>query len=304
MKLGRRVTLDVTNLDKVYFPAAGYTKGDVMRYYATVRSYVLPVVADRPLVLRRFPNGIDGKAFYQHRAEQVPEGVRTEPVALSDGAEAVPFLIGGDLATLLYTVQLGAISVDPWHGRVDHVHAADYTILDLDPGPRAPFQSVVKVAHAVKKVLDGLGLRAALKTSGATGLHIHVPLARGTSAESALILGQLVATRVSGSHPEIATIERTVAARPAEAIYVDYLQNIPGKTVAGAYAVRARAGATVSTPLAWEELTATLDPTAFTIETVPERLEKVGDLWRATMSKRNSKRLLHSVARMSADGSD
>ncbi len=304
VKLGRGVSLDVTNLDKVYFPAAGYTKGDVMRYYATVRSYVLPVVADRPLVLRRFPNGIDGKAFYQHRAEQVPEGVRTEPVALSDGAEAVPFLIGGDLATLLYTVQLGAISVDPWHGRVDDVHAADYTILDLDPGPRASFGRVVEVARAVKSVLDDLGLRAALKTSGATGLHIHVPLARGTSAEAALILGQLIATRVVSAHPKIATVERSVAARAADAVYVDYLQNIPGKTVAGAYAVRARAGATVSTPLSWEELNDDLDPTSFTIITVPERLEKVGDLWRSAMGKRNSKRVLQSLARAPAGGSD
>ncbi len=294
-RFGRGLTLDVSNLDKVYFPAAGYTKGDVMRYYATVRNYVLPVIADRPLVLRRFPNGIDGKAFYQHRATRVPDGVRTEPVALGDDAEAVPFLIGGDLATLLYTVQLGAISVDPWHGRIDDVHAADYAILDLDPGPRASFARVVEVARAVRTVLDDLGLRAALKTSGATGLHIHVPLARGTSAETALILGQLVATRVAVAQPKIATIERKVAARARDAVYVDYLQNIPGKTVAGAYSVRARAGATVSTPLAWDELTDSLDPAVFTIETVPERLEQVGDLWRAVMRKRNSKRVLQAL---------
>lgn len=293
--LGRGAALDVTSLGKVYFPDDGYTKGDVMRYYASVGRAVLAAVADRPLVLRRFPDGIAGKAFYQHRAERTPPAVRTAMVDAGGDGDAVPFLLGGDLATLLYTVQLGAISVDPWHGRVSDVHAADYAILDLDPGDGTRFARVVEVARAVHATLGELGLRAVLKTSGATGLHIYVPLAARTSASTALRVAQLVATRVARAHPTIATIERSVAARPAGSVYVDYLQNVPGKTVAGAYAVRARPGATVSTPLAWDELTDALDPAAFTIATVPGRLAEVGDLWRLAMRARNSASALRAV---------
>jgi bifunctional non-homologous end joining protein LigD len=196
----------------------------------------------------------------------------------------------------LYAVQLGAVSLDPFHGRVDALGTADYAVIDLDPGPKASFARVVEVASWVKAELDALGLRAALKTSGATGLHVVLPLPRRTSAESALLLAQLVATRVAAAHPRVATVERTVRARRADAVYVDYLQNIPGKTVAGAYSVRARPGATVSTPLAWEELHAALDPAAFTIRTVPARLAAVGDLWRAAMRERNTARALRSIA--------
>ncbi|GLC25151.1 DNA ligase D [Roseisolibacter agri] len=296
VRLGPRTSLDVTNLDKVYFPDDGITKGDVMRYYATVAPHVLPVLADRPLVLRRFPNGIGGKAFYQHRADNVPAGVRTEPVDADGDGQSVPFLVGGDLATVLYSVQLGAISVDPWHSRVGALDTADYTILDLDPGPKAPFARVVDVARWIKGELDALGLHAALKTSGSTGLHIALPLPAGTKADSALLLAELIATRVATAHPKEATIERSLRARSAGAVYVDYLQNIPGKTVAGAYAVRARPRATVSTPLAWEELDDALDPAAFTLRTVPARLEQVGDLWRAAMRKPNPMRALRALA--------
>jgi bifunctional non-homologous end joining protein LigD len=282
------VTLEVSKLDKVFFPGDGYTKGDVMRYYARVAPFILPTLRDRPLVLRRFPNGITGQAFYQQKAPaHVPPGVRVEEVVEEDG-ERVPRFVGGDLATLLYLVQLGAISTDPWHSRVSALDAADYTILDLDPGPRAPFRRVVDVARWVKEELDRLSLSAALKTSGASGLHIVVPLPPGTPNEAARLLAQIVATRVADAHPREATVERSVRSRPPTTVYVDYLQNIRGKTVAGAYAVRARPGATVSTPLAWDELADDLDPRDFTIATVPERLAKVGDLWGAAMKKKNS----------------
>jgi bifunctional non-homologous end joining protein LigD len=294
---GRGLALDVSNLGKVFFPEDGYTKGDVMRYYATVAPQINAVVADRPLVLRRFPNGIEGKAFYQHDVPDAPPGVRTSAVDVDGDGVFKRFLVGGDLATILYGVQLGAVSVDPFHGRVGAIGDADYTIIDLDPGPKAPFARVVEVATWVKAELDALGLRGALKTSGSTGLHIVLPLPRGTSAESALLLAQLVATRVAAAHPREATVERAVKARKADAVYVDYLQNIPGKTVAAAYAVRARPGATVSTPLTWKELTPKLDPRAFTIETVPPRIAKVGDLWAEAMRKPNTTKALAAVGR-------
>ncbi|MGI8499434.1 MAG: DNA ligase D [Gemmatimonadaceae bacterium] len=290
-------TLAVSNLGKVFFPGEGITKGDMMRYYARVAPMVLSAIADRPLVLKRFPNGITGPSFYQQKAsDDVPEGVRVEQIT-SDAGEEQPRLIGGDLLTLLYTIQLGAVSVDPWHSRIQTCDFADYTILDLDPGPRAPFERVVEVAHWVKGVLEALGLRAAVKTSGSTGIHIYVPLAPRIPNDAALVAAQIIATRVASAHPRDATIERSVKARPPAAVYVDYLQNIRGKTVAGAYALRAKKGATVSTPLEWKELDRSLDPREFTVECLPERVAEVGDIWEREMKKRNSAAVLKALGK-------
>jgi len=290
LTLGRGVTLSLSSLDKVWFPgrAGGYTKGDVLRHYVRVAPFILPVMEDRPLVLKRFPDGINGEAFYQQKAPaNPPAGVRVETIQDADG-DRVDRLVGGSLATLLYQVQLGTISVDPWHARVKSLGFADYSVIDLDPGPRAKFERVVEVATWAKEELDRLGLHGALKTSGSTGLHIFLPLPPRTSNEAALLVAQLVATRVANAHAREATVERTVSARPKATVYVDYLQNVLGKSVAAAYAVRARPGATVSTPLEWNELTPKLDPRDFTIETVSERFARVGDLWAKAMSERNT----------------
>jgi bifunctional non-homologous end joining protein LigD len=288
--------LEVSNLGKVFFPEDGFTKGDLMRYYARMSPFVLPAIEDRPLVLKRYPNGIHGKAFYQQRApDDVPGGVRVETVRNDEGEEQAR-IIGGALVTLLYTIQLGAVSVDPWLSRVETCDDADLTIIDLDPGPKATFRRVIDVARWTKAELDELGLHAALKTSGATGMHVCLPLPKGSSYETAQVLAHLVASRVAERHPDEATLERSVKARPADAVYLDYLQNIRGKTVAGAYAMRARPGATVSTPLAWSELTDSLDPRAFTIESVPARIAKLGDLWAEGMRKRNTVAMLKKVA--------
>ena len=288
LTIGRGVTLDVSSLGKVFFPKDGFTKGDLMRYYASVAPCILPAIADRPLVLKRFPNGISGPSFYQQKApDEAPPSVRVETIHNEENVEQRR-VIGGDLATLLYTVQLGAVSVDPWHGRVGALEYADYTILDLDPGPRATFARVVDVARWVQEEMEVLGLHGIAKTSGSTGIHIVIPLPPKTPEEAALLVAQLIATRVAEAHPREATIERSVKARPPAAVYVDYLQNIRAKTVAGVYAVRAKPGATVSTPLRWEELSASIDPRAFTIETVPRRVERLGDLWGKAMSRRNS----------------
>jgi bifunctional non-homologous end joining protein LigD len=276
--------LEVSNLDKVFFPSTGHTKGDVMRYYTWMSPYLLPAIAGRPLVMKRFPNGVQGKAFYQQRAPaDPPASVRTEPV-VDDGLTLQRRLIGGDLATLLYIVQLGAISIDPWHSRARSVKYADYAIVDLDPGPRAPFARVVEVACAVKDVLDDLGLHAVPKTSGASGLHIVIPFGPQVPNDAAKTLAEFIATRVVERKPKIATIERWVNSRPAGAVYVDFLQNIRGKTVAGVYSVRAQRAPTVSTPLWWEEVGKSLDPRDFTIDTVPERIRTLGDLWAAGMT--------------------
>ena len=293
------VRLTLSNLDKVWFPgrAGGYTKGDVLRYYARVAKLILPVMADRPLVLKRYPDGIDGESFFQQKAPaNPPAGVRVETIEDAAG-HRVKRLVGGSLATLLYQVQLGTISVHPWHARVGSLEYADYSVIDLDPGPDATFRRVVEVATFVKEELDRLELRGAAKTSGASGIHIFLPLPPRTTHEASLLIAQIVATRVASAHPREATVERTVAERPKSAVYVDYLQNVLGKAVAAAYAVRARPGATVSTPLEWSELTPTLDPADFTIETAPARFARTGDLWMSALKARNTAAALRALTK-------
>lgn len=279
--------LRVTHLGKRFFPKPKKTKGDVMRYYADIAHLILPTIQDRPLVLKRFPEGVGKESFYQQNAsDDVPAGIRTD--VIRPAGEPQRRFIGGDLPTLLYTIQLGAISVDPWHSRVDTLDDADYTILDLDPGTSARFPRVIRVARAVREVLEDFGLHGALKTSGATGLHVYLPLPKGIDNESARLVAQLVATEVATRYPKEATVKRAVRGRSSTAVYVDYLQNIRGKTVAGPYCLRATPDATVSTPLAWDELTDDLDPREFTIDSAPARFAATGDLWKTLMRRPNA----------------
>lgn len=285
--LGPKAKLAVTNLGKVFFPVPRVTKGRLLEFYAEIAPYLLPALADRPLVLKRYPNGIKGMAFYQQKApDKVPPGIRVEEVT-DEGISTQRRLIGGDLATLLYIAQLGAVSTDPWHSRVQSIADADYSIVDLDPGPRATFKRVVQVARWVKEELDELGLRAVPKTSGASGIHIVLPLPAGASYELSRTLAELVARRVNEKHPKETTVHRWVKSRPEAAVYVDYLQNIRGKTVASVYSARAETHASVSTPLKWSEVTSDLDPRDFTVETLPKRLKSVGDLWAEGMRRPN-----------------
>jgi bifunctional non-homologous end joining protein LigD len=279
--------LSVSSLDKVFYPKTGHTKGDLLVYYARMADHILPWMDDRPLVLRRFPDGVDGESFYQQSPpDNPPKGVRVETI--HPGGESQRRLVGGNLATLLYTIQLGAISWDPWHSRVGAMKSADYSILDLDPGPGASFQRLVRVARWVREELDDLGLHGVAKTSGSTGIHIYLPLPPRTPLDAATLVARIVATRVAERHPEEATIARMTRKRPRGTVYVDFLQNLLSKSVAGVYAARARPTPTVSTPLHWEELTAKLDPHDFTIDTVPDRVRDVGDLWADGMARRNS----------------
>jgi bifunctional non-homologous end joining protein LigD len=267
--------LSVTNLHKVFWPRQKYTKGDLFRYYAAVAPFILPAVADRPLVMKRFPNGVDAKPFYQHRAPEPPAGVRTETVGVQ---EERPQIIGGDLVTLLYTTQLAAISQDPWFSRVQHPQFADYVALDLDPPEGTPFERVLDVARWIHEELDALGVVGVPKTSGADGLHVYIPMPPETPYEAGQIFCQIVATVVAGKHPRHATVERAVKARGSR-VYVDFLQNILGKTLATAYSARASEYAGVSTPLTWQEIDDGVRREDFTIRTVPARLKAVGDLW-------------------------
>ena len=274
----------VTNLAKVFWPEGKITKGDLLRYYVEVSPYLLPVVEDRPLVMKRFPNGVDGKAFYQQqsRLEKPPAGVRLD--VLPDeidpiGDPGAKRFIGGSLTTLLYMTQIAAISQDPWFSRVQSPLDADYVAIDLDPTHEATFARVLDVARWVRDELHRTGIPGYPKTSGSSGLHIYIPLPPHTSYESGQLLCQIVATVVATRHPKAATVERTVRARPRGTVYVDYLQNILGKTLATAYSARASAFAGVSTPLEWREVDDGVDPRDFTLRTAPARFREKGDLW-------------------------
>lgn len=289
--LGGGQSIAVTNLHKPFWPALKLTKGDLFRYYVAVSPALLPAIADRPLVMKRYPNGVDAKPFYQHRATHVPAGVRVEAVhaapigsGTAAGTEATrTHIIGGDLVTLLYTTQLAAISQDPWFSRMQSLREADFVALDLDPSDGVRFRQVLEVARAIHDELDSIGAVGVPKTSGSSGLHIYIPLPPGTPYDAGLLFCQIIATVVAHKHPRIATVERTVGAR-GRRVYVDYLQNILGKTLASAYSARASEYAGVSTPLTWAEIDAGVDRQDFTIRTVPNRLAQVGDLW-ATLRK-------------------
>jgi bifunctional non-homologous end joining protein LigD len=285
VRLPKGGTVRVTNLAKVFWPDLKLTKGDLLRYYAEVSPFALPVIDDRPMIMKRFPNGVDKHAFYQQRhPEPVPKGVRREelpedvdPIDPDDtGRER---LIGGSLATMLYMAQLAAISLDPWFSRVADPLHQDFAAIDLDPGEGCTFARVLDVARWVKDELDRLKIPAVAKTSGASGMHIYIKLPKKTTYATGQLLCHIVATLVSSAHPKVATIERMVKNRPKGTVYVDYLQNILGKSLAAAYSARASDYAGVSTPLTWAEVAEGVNPRDFTIRTAPARFREVGDLW-------------------------
>jgi len=270
-------TLEVTNLHKIFWPEGKKTKGDLIRHYVRVAPFILPVIDNRPLVMKRLPNGVDAPFFYQHRAPDIPPpGVRSESLPEDD----VPSrLIGGSLKTLLYMAQLASISMDPWFSTMDDLDSADQVAIDLDPQPGATFGQILDVACWVQEELDRVNVPGFPKTSGSEGLHIFIPLPKGTPYQAGMLFCQIVATMVAMKHPKVATVERTVRKRKDKTIYVDYLQNIQGKTLACAYSARASAFAGVSTPLTWKEVHDSPTPHDFTVDTIAARLEKVGDLW-------------------------
>jgi bifunctional non-homologous end joining protein LigD len=288
-------TLVVTNPHKVFWPEGKRTKGDLLRYYAGISPLILPVVDGRPLVMKRLPDGITGEAFYQHRApEPVPAGVRIETLRDDD----VPArLVGGSLKTLLYMAQIASISMDPWFSRMDALDTPDQVAIDLDPQPGATFGQILDVARWVRDILERVGVRGYPKTSGSEGLHIFIPLPPGTPYQAGMLFCQIVATMVASQHPKVATVQRMVGKRKDQTIYVDYLQNIRGKTLACAYSARASAFAGVSAPLTWEEVDAGVAPQDFTIATMDARVARVGDLWAALREDRGAD-LLGAIERL------
>ena len=269
----------VTNTQKIFWPEEGYTKGDVIDYYNTVSSYILPHLKDRPQSLKRNPNGITDKGFFHKDAgTAAPSWVNHVEIRADSTKKIVDYIICNNKATLLYLANLGCIELNPWNSRIKNPDHPDYLIMDIDPSENNTFKEVVDVAIVIKDVLDKAGATCYCKTSGATGIHIYVPLNAAYTYEQARQFAELVAALTAEQIPELATIERSLEKRKGR-IYVDYLQNSKGQTLSSVYSVRPVPGATVSTPITWKELTHDLDPKAFTIKTIHKRLDKVGDLF-------------------------
>ncbi|MGI6296230.1 MAG: DNA ligase D [Armatimonadota bacterium] len=273
----------LSNLDKIYWPAEGYTKGDLLNYYYTVRDTILPHLKDRPLILRRFPDGIDEESFYQHNLEGAPEYLRTVPI--QEGDSIVNYAVADTTASLLYLANLGCIATNPFMSRVDSLQTPDYIAIDLDP-EEVSFDLVCEVAMAVKSVLDEIGIEGFAKTSGSRGMHIFIPIEGIYDFAHTQSFGEILAGVVAARVPEIATTQRSIKERIGKQVYVDHLQNAAHKTLAGVYCVRECPGATVSTPLRWEEVAGKPDKREFTILTVPQRIEKYGDIFAGVLNKR------------------
>ena len=265
-----------TNLKKIFWPDEGYTKGDLIEYYRTIAPFLLPYLKNRPLVLTRYPDGIKGKSFFQKDApEFVPRWVRREKIYSKDTDRDIAYIIVNDLETLLYVINMGTIPLHLWSSRIDSLERPDWLVLDLDP-KGAPFAHVVKVARALHEILTQLRLESFIKTSGASGLHILIPLGARYTHEQAKNFARLLAVLGTEAVPEISTIARPIAARGGK-VYIDFGQNGYGVTIAAPFTVRPLPGATVSCPLLWKEVNASLHPSRFTIETVPPRFRKMKD---------------------------
>jgi bifunctional non-homologous end joining protein LigD len=268
--------VQISNVRKVFWPESGYTKGELLAYYDIVAPLILPYLRDRPLVVTRFPDGINGKSFYQKDAPHfAPSWIRTARIDAPDAGREIDYIVVDDAASLRYVVNLGAIPLHLWGSRVPALERPDWLILDLDP-KGAPFGDVVRVARALHRILDELGVAGYIKTSGATGLHILVPLGARYSWEETRTFARLLATLGVDDEPEIATMTRQIRARGGK-VYIDWLQNVKGQTIVAPFSVRPLPGAPVSCPLRWDEVTARLDPNAFTIATVPKRFAAMKD---------------------------
>ena len=269
----------LSNLDKVFWPQEGYTKGDLVRYYHDVAEAILPYLRDRPMVLERFPDGIEGKSFYQKDSpEFLPDWIPTVSVRSDSSEKTIRYLLCNDATTLVYLANLGCIPLHPWSSRKDSLENPDFLIIDLDPGPKISFPQVCRVALKVREVTDRLELETHPKTSGATGLHILIPIEPNHSYEDVRRFAEIIGWMTLDGMEEVATLERNPQKR-TDRVYIDFLQNGKDKTIVSPYSVRALPGAPVSTPLNWEEVVPGLSPGSFNLANMRRRLDAKGDLY-------------------------
>jgi bifunctional non-homologous end joining protein LigD len=283
--------VDLTSLDRVYFPDDGYTKADLIRYYADVWKYIAPYLKDRPLIMKRYPQGIKGYSFHQHDVDEVPEYVETIALEAEDenGPHTVDYVVGQNLPTHLYLTNLGAIERHPFHSTIKKLQNPDWFVFDLDPGEEVEFETICEVAIVARHVIAELGLRSYAKTSGSRGIHVYVPIKAKYSYGQVADLAAKIAKMVADEVPKFATAERMKNKRRKTQIYVDHMQNAYGKSVVAAYSVRPKRGATVSAPVTWEEVEKKkIGISDFTIENMLARLKKMGDLFAKVLTDKQS----------------
>jgi len=275
--------LKFTNLSKIYWPKEKITKRELINYYYQAAPFILPYLKNRPQSLNRFPNGINGKSFYQKNVTgKVPEWIETFPYhSKIDGDKN--FLKISNEASLLYVVNLGCIEINPWSSTADKPDNPDWCIIDLDPDENT-FEQVIVTAQVTKNVLDELGVTSCCKTSGSTGLHIYFPLGAKYTYEESKEFARKIATLVQKELPEFTSIERIVNNRDGK-MYIDFLQNRPQATLAAPYSVRPKPGATVSMPLHWEEVKKGLKMSDFTIKNSIARIRNEGDIFKPVLGK-------------------
>ncbi|WP_125721140.1 DNA ligase D [Flavobacterium ustbae] len=272
-----------SHLSKVYWPQSGDTKRDMLNYYYKAAEFILPYLKDRPLSLNRFPGGINGKSFYQKDVKgKAPEWAQTFPYTTSDGEEK-EFLVGGDEKTLLYMASLGCIEMNPWFSRIQHPDNPDYCVIDLDPDQNT-FGQVIQAACEVKNILDSLDITGYVKTSGSTGIHIYIPLGAKYSYGQSQMFAKMIVSIVHGQLAGFTSLERQIKNRGGK-MYLDFLQNRPGATIACPYSLRPKPDATVSMPLHWEEVRKGLEIKDFTIENSIARMRAEGDIFKGALQK-------------------
>lgn len=289
VEFGARETT-LTRLRKPFWPDLGLTKGDLLRYYLAVAPVLLPHLRDRPMVMKRYPDGAGGPFFFMKRAPQPrPPWLatcRVESRGRGGRNGPIEFPLIQDTLALLWVVNLGCVDLNPWYARCDDTDLPDVLHFDLDPTPGAGFARVVEAALAVRATLAELGMPVHVKTSGSRGLHLYVPIVRGPTQREVWALAKALALELARRRPALMTVGYRVARRPADRVVVDYNQNAWGQTLASVYSVRPTARATVSTPVTWTEVERGLEMEAFRIDTVPARIRKRGDLWKPLLGPR------------------
>jgi len=268
----------VSNLDKVFFPEIPLTKRDLLQYYVDVAPWLLPHIENRPMVMKRYPNGATGDYFYMKNAP-TPRPDWIETVAIPHDSGTTEFPLINDLPSLVWVVNLGCIDLNPWYSRADDWDRPDFLHFDLDPSPGATFAHVREVAVHVRDLLAELGIPSWAKTTGSRGIHVYVPIKREPHQEQVWAFAKTLALELGRRHRNLVTVEYSKAKRPNESVLVDYNQNAWGQTLASIYSVRPRPSASVSMPVSWSEVESGIEIDDFHVDNVPDRLAARGDLW-------------------------
>lgn len=284
-------TVRLTNLGKLFWPDLGITKLDLLQYYIDISSVLLPHLADRAMVMKRYPNGIAGDFFFMKRAPSPrPEWIETCAIEHSSGS-VIDFPIVRDLASLLWVINLGCIDLNPWYARCDDVDRPDYLHFDLDPVKDASWRQMLESASVIHQALSKLKLPPLIKTTGSRGFHIYVPIVRGPTQKEVWTFAKQFATSMAALRPDLMTAEYRIAKRPRQRVLIDYNQNAWGRTLASVYSVRPQPYATVSAPITWKELEQGVQIEDFRIENMRDRVQKVGDLWAPLLAQKGRVKL-------------